>query len=440
MTTKNYSFILLLLAIGIFYSNNSICQKNYLPGVIITLKSDTLKGFIDYQNWGKNPKAILFKESENATATEFNPLNIKGFNIHNEVYVSAIVQAEDSHQMEFNPNQIKEADYKPEIKTREDTIFLQAMFQGTKNLYYNFDKKGKPQFYIKQWPDFELLIYKKYLKYNEGRNVYETNEPINVFRENKKFIGQLTLYFQDCPALQPKINTAVYEQKSLENLFADYYKCANVKPKYSFTKEKMKLEFGVLAGISSTKLLFSSSDEYTYRYIVSPDYKASINFSGGLLFDVVLARNQRRLSIYNEILYSSFSASQHFEEIVNQDIFTLIDTKMAYSYLKWNSMLRYKFFVKGDLVLFANTGISFGSAIGGSNSITINKTVNTYNKVTEDQLFNESNSELGFLAGMGAGYKKYSLETRYESGNGITGSGTLRSRTNRVYFLLGYRF
>ena len=440
MTTKNYSFILLLLAIGIFYSNHSICQKNYLPGVIITLKSDTLKGFIDYQNWGKNPKAILFKESENATATELNPLSIKGFNVHNEVYVSAIVEAEDSHQMEFNPNQIKEADYKPEIKTREDTIFLQAMFQGAKNLYYNFDKNGKPQFYIKQWPDFELLIYKKYLKYNEERNVYETNEPLNVFRENKKFIGQLTLYFQDCPALQQKINSAVYEQKSLENLFDNYYTCAKAKPEYKYTSEKMKLKLGFVAGLSSTKLLMSSEDQNTNTYIVKNDYKASTNFSGGLLFDVVLARNQLRISIYNELIFSSFRVAQHFEEIETPDIFTLIDTKMAYSYLKWNTMLRYKYVVKPTWFLFANAGVSFGRAVEGSNSITIDDTKFAYKTHSEKPLFNDSKTELGFLAGMGGGYKKYSFEARYERGDGISGMNSLRSRTNRLYFLLGYRF
>jgi hypothetical protein len=80
------------------------------------LKNDSLKGFIDYQNWAKNPKSISFKVSENASPTEYNPLEINGFIVQTDVYVSAIVQAEDSRQMEYNPNQIKEADYNPEIK------------------------------------------------------------------------------------------------------------------------------------------------------------------------------------------------------------------------------------------------------------------------------------------------------------------------------------
>jgi hypothetical protein len=63
---------------------------------------------------------------------------------------------------------------------------------GTKNLYYYSDKRGKQHFYIGKAPDFELLIYKKYLK--EG-----DREKIVV--ENRNFIGQLNIYLQDCPSI-----------------------------------------------------------------------------------------------------------------------------------------------------------------------------------------------------------------------------------------------
>jgi len=193
MTSKFNHLILCLCLSGFLISNPALSQKNFLPGYIISSKSDTLKGFIDYQNWSKNPKSILFKGAENAAPVEYNPIAIRGFYVHGEVYIGAVVQAEDSHQMEYGPGQIKEADYKPEIITRTDTIFLQALFQGSKNLYYSYDEKGKPQFYIKQWPDFELLLYKKYLKYNEERTTYGSTEALNTLKENKKFIGQLTL-------------------------------------------------------------------------------------------------------------------------------------------------------------------------------------------------------------------------------------------------------
>ena len=444
MTTSKHTrisiFIVLFLLSNLLFLTPGKCQKNYLPGVVITLKGDTLKGFIDYLNWEKNPDKISFKDSENAKEIEFNPLTISEFSVRNEVYVSAIVQAEDSHQLEYSPNQIKESDFDPEIKIRMDTIFLQAMFQGTKNLYYSYDKKGKPQFYIKQYPDFELLIYKKYLKNNTDKINANTSSPVSVYRENKKFIGQLTLYLQDCPAIQQQTNKLEYDIKSLEKLFKAYYDCKKAEPDFKFTSEKTKVDFGVLAGISATQLVMSCSDPLLHKYVANVDYPVSVNFSGGLLMDVVLARNQRRWSVYNELIISSFSVSQHFEEYISEEYFSTIDTKIGFSHLKVNSMLRYKYLVKDKWFLFSNIGLSIGRVIAEENSITINRTFYGPPTVTEKELFPSSKTETGYLAGIGGGFKKYSFEARYEWGDGVSGTSSLASNTNRLYFLIGYRF
>jgi hypothetical protein len=444
MTTSKHTWVCIPIALfllsNLLFLSNARCQKNYLPGIVITQKGDTLRGFIDYLNWEKNPDKISFKAPENTKEIEFNPLSISVFSVRNEVYVSAIVQAEDSHQLEYSPNQIKESDYDPEIKIRMDTIFLQAMFQGTKNLYYSYDKKGKTQFYIKQYPDFELLMYKKYLKNNTDKINANTSSPVSVYRENKKFIGQLTLYLQDCPAIQQQTNMLEYDIKSLENLFKTYYDCKKAEPAYKFTREKTKVDFGVLAGISATNLLMSSSDKETYKYVANIDYPVSINFSGGLIMDVVLARNQQRWSVYNELIISSFSVSQHFEEYINEEYFSTIDTKIGFSHLKVNSMLRYKYLVKDKWFLFSNIGLSIGRVIAEENSITINRTFYGPPTVTEKELFPSSKTETGFLAGLGGGFRKYSFEARYERGDGVSGTSSLASKTNRLYFLLGYRF
>ena len=39
----------------------SIAQANYKSGYVVTLKGDTLRGYINYKEWGRNPKDIDFK-------------------------------------------------------------------------------------------------------------------------------------------------------------------------------------------------------------------------------------------------------------------------------------------------------------------------------------------------------------------------------------------
>jgi hypothetical protein len=52
----------------------SLAQTNYKPGYVVTLKGDTLRGFIDYKEWIKNPKYISFKNTPgNREVESFSP-------------------------------------------------------------------------------------------------------------------------------------------------------------------------------------------------------------------------------------------------------------------------------------------------------------------------------------------------------------------------------
>lgn len=430
--------ILLLLSASI---KNAYSQENFQAAKVFTLSGDTLKGFIDYRNWGKNPQVISFKESENSVANNYKPLTIKGFNVNNELYVGAIVEAEAS------PYNMDELNTIPDIIRRTDTTFLRVMIQGAKNLYLNIDKKGKEQFYINQWPNFELLVYKKYLKNNEpNQQNYEPSLPAKLVKENKNYLGQLFLYFQDCPSIQPMLKNTEYKQSSLFKLFEIYANCKNLsiekenpENNYKYSQDKVKFKIGVLAGISTTKLILSSSLT-DFQYLTNADYPVSINFSGGMSFNVVLPRNQGKYSVYNELLLSSFSTSAHFEDYHNENYYTMIDTQIGHTYLKLNSMFRYKFFVKNDWFLFANVGLSYGQSIKETNSKTSDIILFDQHTVTEVLLWETKKYEIGYLAGIGCGYKKYSFDVRYERGDGMSGYSALSSTTNRFYFLMGYRF
>ncbi len=57
--------------------------------------------------------------------------------------------------------------------------------------------------------------------------------------ENNKYLGQLTLYLNDCPSLQKNLENTSYTQKSLINLFQNYYECS--QSEISFQKEEEKI-------------------------------------------------------------------------------------------------------------------------------------------------------------------------------------------------------
>jgi len=87
------------------------------------------------------------------------------------------------------------------------TTFLQTIIKGKKSLYFYRNKIGKDQFYIRQDSGYNLLVYKKYFKIQDGEK---------GIAANNKFLGQLSFYLQECPSIQSKLKSTVYTKKSLE--------------------------------------------------------------------------------------------------------------------------------------------------------------------------------------------------------------------------------
>lgn len=411
-----------LISISILLVQFTYCQENFLPGFVIQNSGDTIHGFVDYRNWVTNPDKISFKENVNNEPAIFTPINIKEFGVLDEIYESAIVETE------ISPDNTSNLQFDNELIIKIDTTYLQAVVKGMKSLYFYVNKNGQEQFYIKQNSSFELLIHKKYLKLQEGQG---------IIAENKKFIGQLTLYLNDCLSISAELKKTEYRKKSLEHLLLYYYNCSNSEITFRKNTEKLSAQIGALAGLSLTSLKFSSSD---FAYLVNAGYQQSANFSCGIFLDLVLPRNQKKLSIYNELIFSSYKVNGRYDEFENENKYKIYHTTIGYSYLKVNNLIRFQYPV-GSLFLFANTGFSNGIAIGETNYC--KKVAKFYDSETVeefDAIADARKWEIGFLLGTGAKFKRYSAEIRYELGNGMSTFTNLKSSTNRFYVFFGYRF
>jgi len=411
--------VFLLLSIT---SYTSFSQKNYLPGYLISSNGDTMTGYIDYRNWERNPGIVFFKKSLNEDKQGYSPVDIKEFGVLDEMYISAVVETE------LSSDKTNDLNYDAELNIVKETGFLQALVKGDKSLYLLRSQLGKEQYYIGQDSSYDLLVYKKYLKDQDEKS---------VIVENKKYIGQLTLYLKDCPTIRQKLTNTKYQQNSLESIFLFYYECT--KRGFDFHKktEKVILEFGVLAGASYSTLKFRSAD---FDYLVNADYQPSYNFSGGVFLEVILSRNNRKWSICNELIFTSFKFTGEYEDYVHENRYTVYSSTLGYAYLKLNNLLRYKFPV-GKMFLYANAGLSNGFAIIEKNELIVKSKLFEQERIEEKKTLNDSRRyEVGFLGGIGGNYKRFSCELRYEYGTGMSTYSGLKSPTNRIYLLLGFRF
>ena len=401
----------------------AFAQENYLPGYIVTLSGDTIQGSIDYRNWEYNPDNIRFRPVNGKEILTYGPLDIQAFSVHDEHYIGAIALVDAAN---FNLSKLP-ASSEPILQT--DTIFLQAIILGPKSLYHLKRRKGEEHFYIGQPTGFELLVYKKYFKTSGGRA---------GVAENRRYLGQLAVYLQDCPSIQAQLERVKYDKKSLKKLLSYYYACTQSETSFQKTSEKISVNIGVLAGPSISSISFESSNNVnTYLNV---DYPPSVNVAGGLFFDAILPRNQGKWSFCNELFFTSYQFSSRSDNYTDEDRYTINYTEINYAYVKLNSLVRFSYPV-GAIRIYANAGMSNGFAINEHNYRRRESKVFSTVRSEELKAIEETRRyEQGLVLGLGARYRRYSLEARHQRANGMSEYVTLATPTRRYYLLLGYAF
>lgn len=413
---------MLLLLGGLLIFQISFSQKNYLTGKVITLQHDTLTGYIDYRNWEVNPKIISFKKEITSEEIIYSPLEISGFQVSDEIYLSALVDSEISPSKINLPREAA-----PVI--RNEATFLQVLFEGSKSLYHSKNTEGNDNFYIKKDSAIELLVYKKYMREEGGRL---------VTLENKKYTGQLTLYLNNCSTIQSKLKSTAYNKKELLNLFNTYYQCAGMESEYRKKEEKIKTELGVLAGPSLNTINFSGDGNVQ---ILNADYTTHTNFTAGIYFDVILSRNLNKWSIINELTFASYNITGKYAEQETPSRYVESKITMGYSYLKLGNMVRYRFFSGKNISTYANFGIINGYALKENSNNRLTKTIfHDVETVTEATAIEDTRKyEQGYIVGIGAKQNRLTGEIRYERGNGMSAYRSLSSTRTSYYLIIAYR-
>jgi len=421
----NYRLFFAVTVLLFFVSKNLFAQEKFEPGYIINTQNDTIRGFVDYRNWSKNPEEIGFKTSFQGESKFYGLKDILGFYVHDEHYEKAIVKVDVSP---YKSNQLSES---PVPQIQIDTVFLMAVVNGPKSLYYLKDKSDKTHLYIMKGKDFELLAFYQYKLVRADQSGIIT---VDGFKQ------QLQEYLGNCPSTDSGLRTLSYSKNRVAKLFNHFYEaCDSSNPVYVQKKEKVLLQTGILAGLSATKIKFSGIN---HPYLTEPSLALSKQAAAGVFLNLVFPRTQRKLSLYNDLIFTSMKVRSHSEEHTSADDYSFSDVTLKYGYLKLTNMVRYKLVSKESFDFFVNAGISNGLLISETNS----RRKETYffsnqgNVTSEKALKEVRKHEEALSIGLGGVIRKYSLELRYEMANGMSAYTSLKSPVKRAYVLFGYRF
>lgn len=374
-----------------------------------------------FDYWKNPPEKISFRNSSGIESI-FTPEDLKAFSVENIIYVSADTEIETSTKRAASLPE------EPELMLKTDNVFLLMLVSGPESLYHYSKEMMNDNFYTKQDGEYKLLKYKKYQKQENGQT---------VTGENLTFIGQLHLYLNNCPDIQSILEDTRYTEKSLINVFKDYYNCVNTQALIYKKPRKSELEYGPVIGATVTSLSLNGN----HPFLSKVDFADSKNIAAGAFLEVILNKNIRTWSVYNEMLYTAYNFNEHYNPYEDQTHYTNNEIIIKYQYLNLNSMLRYRLKI-GETALFANTGLSLGFIWGKSNrriARTYSSTLLERERI-ENAVAVTRRRDLSYIAGFGAEFKNVSLQFRYETGKGISKVANLNSPTSSLALLLTYSF
>lgn len=408
----------------LFFSLSALAQSNFYEGFIITNNGDRIDGYIDYRDWDKSPDRIEFRKQGSDKSTYYSPVEVKEFSVSGEIYRSAVVEIETS------PRSSQKLGKNPEYFFTVRTVFLQTIIAGEKSLFKYKDVQGHENFYIGADSGFDILKFKRYMKVVGGKQI--------IVGMND-YIGQLISYLSDCQEMHFEHDNLKYNEPSLRKFFDKYHECKGSIPSYRKPKEKTRIDFGLLSGLTFSNISFLNDSYYGFSNI---DFKTSDKFSGGGVLDLIFLRTRNQWAISNEILYTSYKFFHTFKDIASEESYKVTEYTFNYSYIKLHSMVRYgrRF---GGLFLSAKAGISNGFAVKENNLIYEHRKAPTFEYETSEPLLEENqrkSHELGYLVSVEARLKSISFDVRLEIGNGLSAVRSFRSTTRRIYILIGYRF
>src|SRR5579872_1673692 len=192
-------------------------QSNYKPGYVVTVKGDTLRGFINYRGWDLTPRVISFKNSLKENAVKFSARDIVYFSVGKvaryQRYIGLISMdnVSEDHMIEFR-----------DTSYRVDTVFLEVLQKGKNIALYSYSDAIKSRFFVGENPDYAPveLVYRLYYDMDHADFETQKGRTVNENTYMKQLFAFAVKYHADSPALMRELNYYGYK---------DYYLVQVVK-------------------------------------------------------------------------------------------------------------------------------------------------------------------------------------------------------------------
>lgn len=405
---------LLLVLLLVIEAPAVFAQRNFIDGYVVTRNKDTLKGQIDFRDWGINPDHIFFRQGETTKTEEYHAVDLAAFSTGDQHYESYTV-----HIAPYSSEPERLLSQEDIGAPYDTTVFLQVLTSGKLTLWEDRTSGGTDYYFVngKDGRPEQLRVITR----------IATTDGTTGFSQEPVFRNQLSFLMRDCESIAGRIQRSEYTGSSLAKLFFAYNNCG--KDTVEKRGSRGSVQFFPLVGFETSTMKFTGDDPVAYQH-----YKASSGIAAGAGFLFILPRNRQQLSFVADLAWQHFhseSDSAAENSYINQA------GHIEYSLLKLDILFRYRFPTDG-IRPFVEGGFSNSFALG----------MNCYQGYT-DRIGNTSytspiisgatrNHQEGWLLGAGVSGKRWTVEGRYEASTGISAATAVGSPVKSWYLLVSY--
>ncbi len=310
----------------------TLAQSNYKSAYAVDMKGDTLRGYIDYKEWGHNPKTVSFKTTKTDKVRDLGLTDIKYFEIDGYVSYCAYKVA-----ISLNSVDISSPSATADTASETETVFLKTIQTGKNLTLYAYKDGLKERFYIndsgmnvptellygiyQQAGNADKVVSKNTfqpqltamaLKYNAGSDKLLREIQQSAYREDDfaKIVAQINGNTQAQTALKQKRNPATrffigtaLMWTSLRDGF--YYG----SPTSKSTSPKIAIGADLITNPDVGHLIFRielayASNSFGFSSIEDPIYNIANDQSQ------TIAVTQRVLFITPQVIYNVYNAAR----------------------------------------------------------------------------------------------------------------------------------
>jgi hypothetical protein len=268
-----------LLSLILFTPYLSSAQSNYKPGYVVTLNGDTVKGYIDYREWGKTPETIIFKNNLNSPAESFTPKNAMAFAVTGLEYFRRFT-------VRISQDQVTLANIRQGVDTSYiiSDVFLHAFITGSKVSLFSYTDNIKTRYYILDAQESQPreLVYRVF--YNAENSGYVQTQ--NRYRDQLEYLAKK--YNTINKTLDNEISTAEYSEDEMIKIVRMINGNININKQFT-SQSRSGNRWYAGTGITDNSLGFTGAIVYPAKESFFPMLAAGIDFFPN--------KNTQRLSV-----------------------------------------------------------------------------------------------------------------------------------------------